>query len=308
MIGVKAIGTYIPKRKIENRTKLKTHHITEDFLFDKIGIYAVSRKEEMESTSDLCIRAFENLLNSKDDAGSLDVDCVCVCTQNGDYRLPQTSAILQARLGIASECATFDISLGCSGYIYSLQIMKTFMEFNGLKQGLLFTCDPYSRIIDPNDKNTDLLFGDAATVTLLEKNPTFYIGKGVYDTDGENHTALIKKEDEYLYMDGRRIFNFVLRSAPPNIRKCLKANNVEIEEVDLFLFHQASKYLIDNLVRRMKLESEKVPFAIHNYGNTVSSSIPIVLKDYLDHEQIEKMILCGFGVGLSIGSLVLRRS
>ena len=116
MIGVKAIGINIPERKINNRTKIKKHHITEDFLLNKIGISSVSRKEETELASDLCVRAVQGLLNSQNDFGLFDVDCICVCTQNGDYRLPQTSAILQAKIGITSDCATFDISLGCSGY------------------------------------------------------------------------------------------------------------------------------------------------------------------------------------------------
>jgi len=214
---------------------------------------------------------------------------------------------VHAKLSFENDCAAFDISLGCSGYVYSLLVMKSFMEANDLKHGILFTCDPYSPILDPDDKSTELLFGDAATATLLCENPVLEIGKGVFGTAGEFHKALIKRKNERLHMDGRLIFNFVMRHVPANVSKCLQANDLSINDIDMFLFHQASKYVIDNLAKRMRINPKKLPFEIQDYGNTVSSSIPIILKKYSDDNQAEVFLLTGFGVGLSVASLILRR-
>jgi 3-oxoacyl-[acyl-carrier-protein] synthase-3 len=191
--------------------------------------------------------------------------------------------------------------------VYALHIAKDFMEANGLQRGLLFTSDPYSDIVDPNDKNTDLIFGDAATVTLLSNNPKFEIGKGAFVTDGSAYEKLIKRKDEYLYMDGRGIFNFVMRNTPDVVESCLQKNNTFKEDVDIFIFHQASKYVIENLTRRMKIAEDKVPFTIADYGNTVSSSIPIILEGYLRSTSEQNIIICGFGVGLSLAASLVRR-
>lgn len=308
MIGISQIGIYIPECRVDNRKKVERHNVTEDFLVNKIGIRFVSVKAPSDATSDLCVYAFRELKAQNGEFDERAVDCLCVCTQNGDYRLPQTSSIVHNKLGLPSECASFDISLGCSGYVYSLTLMKSFMEANELKCGVLFTCDPYSTIIDPDDRNTDLLFGDAATATLLRREFTLRIGKGVFETDSENFQALIKRKDEKLIMDGRTIFNFAMRHVPLNVGRCLELNSSKTEDVDLFLFHQASKYVVENIKKRMKLDTGKVPFGIIDYGNTVSSSIPILLKEYLGNKEVMNIMLTGFGVGLSIGSVLLRRA
>ncbi|MBW1740285.1 MAG: ketoacyl-ACP synthase III [Deltaproteobacteria bacterium] len=307
MIGIKNIGVYIPGNKVSNATRLEKFDITEDFIEKKVGIHTLSRKEATEFASDLCVKSFDDLLARESSLDPGRIDCVCVCTQNGDYQLPHTSAVVQGKLNLHGDCAAFDISLGCSGYVYSLLVIKSFMEANDLNCGILFTSDPYSQILDPDNKNTELLFGDAATATLLAEDASLEIGKGVFYTDGRSHGALIKREGERLYMDGREIFNFILRHVPSNIKKCLKANGASMDDIDMFLFHQASKYVIDNLIKRMRLDSQKVPFAIKEYGNTVSSTIPIMLKQYLNYEQLNTFLLSGFGVGLGVASLVLGR-
>jgi 3-oxoacyl-[acyl-carrier-protein] synthase-3 len=307
MIGIKNIGNYIPENKIDNTTRLRQFGITKDFIENKLGIRRLSRKDSTESTSDLCVKSFQDLEVKETGFHRELIDCICVCTQNGDYILPQTSAVVHDKLRFSNDCAAFDISMGCSGYVYSLLVMKNFMEANELKYGILFTCDPYSLILDPGDKSTELLFGDAATATLFCENPVLEIGKGVFGTAGEFHKALVKKENEKLYMDGRVIFNFVMRHVPPNVSKCLQTNGVSIADIDIFLFHQASKYIHDNLVSRMRIAAKKVPFQIQDCGNTVSSSIPIILIKYLNEKQVREFLLTGFGVGLSVASLILRR-
>ena len=210
------------------------------------------------------------------------IDLISVCTQNGDYNIPHTSAILHQKLGAKKECATFDISLGCSGYVYSLDIVASFMEKNNYKNALLFTADPYSNILDKEDKNTNLIFGDAASVTLMSCNPKFEVKNSIYHSFGDMYETLIKRDNQPLFMDGKMIFNFTLMNVPEVIKKTFEANDIEQEEIDKFIFHQANKYMVSKLVKRLKVNSEKVPVKISDYGNTVSSSIPIILSDYLD--------------------------
>lgn len=307
MIGINNIGCHIASERISNIEKAEKHGVTHDFIMEKIGIASVARKKASEKASNLCSLAYADLLARVNESTLDDIEFLCVCTQNGDYQLPQTSAILQSKLEISKRCAAFDISLGCSGYVYSLHIAKSFMESCGHKKGLLFTSDPYSEIIDPNDKNTDLLFGDGATATMLTDNAVFDLGNGVFETDGKMFEHLIKRDNKKLVMNGRGIFNFAMIHVPNIVSKCLKANALRKEEIDLFLLHQASKYIIDNLCRRMKLEPEKTPFVIKDYGNTISSSIPMVLRNYLEDTTKQNILICGFGVGLSIASSILRR-
>ena len=203
MIGIKNIGVYIPEIRENNLDRLQHFAIGKEFIDEKIGVLRLSRKNSDEKTSDLCVKAFKDLEAKEAGLQRRSIDCICLCTQNGDYCLPHTSAIVQAKLGLRSDCAAFDVALGCSGYVYTLSIMKSFMEANELKNGLLFTADPYSPILDPDDKNTQLLFGDAATATLLSENSEIEIGKAAFSTFGESHEALIVRQNRILQMNGR---------------------------------------------------------------------------------------------------------
>lgn len=303
MIGIVKIAHYMPNTLADNvKKEYQGKKVDSGFVENKIGFVKVARKAADETVADMCERAF---LRLKADANK--IDCICLCTQNGDYNIPHTSAVLQHRLGLRADVAAFDVSLGCSGYVYVLNLLKAFMEFNNFQKGLLFTCDPYSEVIDPQDKNTDLLFGDAATVTLLGEEAVFDIGKLALYTDGGQFDALIKQGEVPLYMDGRRIFNFASRFVPEVVRQAGESNGIDLQGVDLFIFHQASKYIVENLARRMKLDSEKAPFLAGGYGNTVSSSIPLVLEEYFHSANKRAIVLAGFGVGLSVAATVIKR-
>lgn len=305
MIGIKTIASYICEQKLSNKNRIFNNEVVnESFIENKIGITSISRKNYNEKASDLCVKAFDNLLKKNKDLDIASIDCLCVCTQNGDYNIPHTSAIVHGKLGLNKNCAVFDISLGCSGYVYTLNVMKTFMEANNFKNGLLFTSDPYSEIVNDEDKNTSLIFGDGASVTWLSDNYIYNIGNICTYSDGSQYNMLIHEHNKPLFMDGRIIFNFALENVPNVVNDTLQASNLYYDDIDLFIFHQASKYIIDNITRRMKLDKLKVPFKINEYGNTVSSSIPIILEDYLN-TATEKILLCGFGVGLSIASTIL---
>jgi 3-oxoacyl-[acyl-carrier-protein] synthase-3 len=236
-----------------------------------------------------------------------DINVVVVCTQNPDYSLPHTSAIVHGKLNLPEKVGAFDISIGCSGYIYALAVIEGLMKATHMKNGLLFTADPYSKIINEDDKNTALLFGDAATVTYISEDPIFISGEFTFGTKGKDFEHLICRNNE-LVMDGREIFNFAAKKVPVDIKKALEINNLEVNDIDRFLLHQGSKFIIDFLIKRIGLPKEKTPYVIKDYGNTVSSSIPIMLKDFIFDKSISRILISGFGVGLSWASTVLRRN
>lgn len=306
MIGISEIASWIPEAREDNLDKLKRHDTDENFVLDKIGIRALSRLEPDQYASDACVKAFE-ALQRKCTINPQDVDFLVVVTQTPDINIPHVSAMVHGKLGLPSRCAAFDISLGCSGWVYALHAAVAFMIQNELSTGLLFTADPYSKIIDSQDKNTDLLFGDAASVTLLTANPLWANGKADFLSDGSQWQLLRKNEAGSLNMDGRGIFNFVMTELPKSIDRCLEKNGLTKDDIDLYALHQASKFIVEQLTKRVKINPEKVPFVIREYGNTVSSSIPLVLESRIHDEQFSRVLISGFGVGLSAGTSILNR-
>ena len=231
---------------------------------------------------------------------------VIFITQNPDLNIPHTSALIQSEFNLPESCACFDISLGCSVYVYGLSIAKSFMESNGLENGLLFTSDPYSKIIDPGDKNTSMLFGDAATVTYLSDKPKYTFGEFTFGTIGKESQTFFC-ENSLLKMNGRWIFNFAARYVPSDFKIVLTKNRCEKEDIDKFIFHQGSKFIIDTLTKRMQLDPGKAVFVITNYRNTVSSSIPIILEKEMNDPSNKCIYISGFGAGLSWSSNLLHR-
>jgi len=305
MVGINKIGIYLPKERISNLEKLEKFETTEDFIINKIGIQEVTVKDSNEDVSEMCMKAFQHL-NSKQTINKEKIKACILITQNPESNIPHTSAIIHDKLDLPLDCACFDISLGCSGYVYGLSVIKAFMESNDLQEALLFTCDPYSKIMDYEDKNTSLLFGDAATVThMVSDSPAFEIGKFTFGTFGkESHNLTAGIDGSKLFMNGRGIYNFVIRNIPKDIKKLYELNGVNEESIDTFVFHQGSKFLIDSLAKRMRIDPNKMKFSAKNYGNTVSSSIPLLLEE-LNPSENKKIVISGFGVGLSWSSTIL---
>jgi len=304
-VGIESIAYYIPDNYKSNFNFKEEFEIDDYFIVEKIGVKRVSQKLDTEDTSDLCIKAWESLRQNSA-IEKEEIDCVIVVTQNPDNNIPHVSAKVHEALDLKENCACFDISLGCSGFVYALSVIESFIETNNFKKGLLFTADPYSKIIDRKDKNTALLFGDAAAVTVVGQKPIFCSGKYTFGTIGKMHRELICN-NSLLYMNGRSIFDFVARYVPKDMNLLLEKNEMRMDSIDLFLFHQGSKYIIDTLVKRLKISAEKAPFLANEYGNTVSSTIPIMLSDFLDNHAYTNIVICGFGVGLSWSSCVLKR-
>ena len=236
------------------------------------------------------------------------IKSIVLCTQNPEFNgLPHNSAIIQSKLKKISnyfdnDIACLDISHGCSGYIYSLKTIENFLKEGEL--GLIFTCDPYSKIIKTGDYNTELLFGDASSVSLVQKTKKIKSSYYFY-TDGDFAKSLMNNKDG-LYMDGRNILNFCMENVPNALNKILKENKVKISEVNKFFFHQGSRFIIQSLRKKLNISEKKMPFNISNIGNTVSSSIPMTIEEFGLKKVKKPYIICGFGVGLSVSICLIK--
>jgi 3-oxoacyl-[acyl-carrier-protein] synthase III len=306
-IRIKGVAGYVPSGTVDTLERGAKFGYGLDFLEGKLGTRTLALRGEDEQASDLCVGAFRALM---DRGFQLDgVGLVVVCTQTPDgHGIPHTSAVVHAKLDLPEHCACFDISLGCSGYVYGLSVVTAFMEANAINRGLFFTSDPYSTIIDPNDQATSLLFGDAATVTLLEAGSEGWVLSDViFGTKGKDGDAIHNREGK-LSMDGRAVFNFAMTTVPKQINELLNRRNLTIEEVDRVVLHQGSRYIVDKLRERMKLPEEKVPVHLAGLGNTVSSAIPLTLEAVLAKGcGLKRVLISGFGVGLSYASGLLER-
>ncbi len=282
-------------------------------------------------TSDLCAAAAERLLTELN-WDRQTIDGLIFVSQTPDYVLPATACSLHGRLNLSKTCASFDINLGCSGYIYGLWLAASMISSGGCNRVLLLVGDTISRIASPFDRAVSPLFGDAGTATALERaaesNPLcFQLG-----TDGTGSQNLIVpaggfrrprsiktaertpreggniRSDEDLYMNGGEIFAFTLREIPSLILGICKDAGWRIEDVNSFLFHQANRFMLQHLAKKMKLPTHKMVIALENFGNTSSASIPLALTQCLSARlKFEKMrlVLAGFGVGYSWGAVSL---
>ena len=311
---IEKLEYYLPSKIITNKYLNEVCGIDAEFLETKIGIKKRHIAEQEETISDMSVKAGE-LLFERNDVKKEDIELLLLCTQHADYKLPTTACVVQDRLGLPTSCAVFDINLGCSGFVYSLGIAGNFIKTGQMKNALVIMADQYSKSIDYNDKNTASLFGDAATAILLSASDK---NNGIiditYGTDGSNYDKLIiynsgiKKDAEKpscLYMNGREIFKFSTRVVPNSIYQLLERNNLQKSDIKYFIFHQANQYMLNEIKNRLELTDEQMIIDMEDYGNTVSSTIPIAYKNLLSNNKLQqgdKIVFCGFGVGLSWAS------
>jgi 3-oxoacyl-[acyl-carrier-protein] synthase-3 len=302
-VRIAGIGGYIPARRESNTERLADFELNESFLSTKLGIWSRAVKESEEGISDLCVGAFQDL-DADLAVPRSDIQLCCVVTQNPDLEIPHTAALLHHQLGLARSCMTFDISQGCAGYACGLAIAISVMDRLGLDRALIFTCDPYSKIVDRRDKSTALIFGDAASVSYCSRGGDGY---ALLDADFGTApgTASCLVSDGVLKMDGSAVLMNATREVPSSIRALLDRNGRTIDDIDQFLLHPGSKRVIDLIRKDLKLDSSKVPFEIAEYGNTVSSSIPLMLRHRLRERKYRRLVLSGFGVGFSWGSCLI---
>lgn len=278
-------------------------------------------------TSDLCFAAAESLLASSQVERNT-IDTLVFVSQTPDYVLPATSCSLHGRLKLEKKCASFDVNLGCSGYIYGLWLASNLIAGGGAKRVLLLAGDTITRIAAPKDRAVALLFGDAGTATLLESDPEAPPMSFVLGTDGQGIENLIVpaggfryprseesgvhtereggniRSDENLYMNGPEIFTFTLKEVPSMVKSLV----TDYDAIDAVVMHQANKFMLDYIAKRLKIPKEKHILALENFGNTSSASIPLAMTVAL-HNQLRtsplNLLLAGFGVGYSWGAVTL---
>lgn len=315
----------VPPRRIENEHFLDRFG---DKVHDVVKMTGVKTRHWVEdgvTTSDLCAAAAERMF---DRLGweRASVDGLIFVSQTPDYRLPATSCILQDRLGLRTGILAFDVSLGCSGYPYSLWLAMMMIQTGAAKRILLAVGDTSSIMNDSEDRGTALLFGDAGTVTAVEAtapgaDPAFFI----LGTDGQGADNLIVAEGAFrkreatgklagrqldkLFMDGGEVFNFTLKAVPALVKDTLAAAGNQVEDYDMFLLHQANAFMIRHLAKKAKLPPEKVPINIDRYGNTSSATLPLLMTtDVADDLATgdRQVAMFGFGVGYSWASASMR--
>ena len=326
---IKAISYYLPERIVTNEQLVEEFpEWSVDKIAKKVGINERHIAGEDETAGDLAFRAAEKLIleNSVDKES---IDFMLLCTQSPDYFLPSTSCIIQNKLGLSTKCGAFDFNLGCSGYEYGLAVAKGLI-FSGIaKNILLLTAETYNKHIHPKDKGNRTIFGDGASASLISTEGFARIGDFVLGSDGSGYDRLIHKSgamrnsqplndlhfdennnpqsSDYLFMDGKAIFDFTSDVVPPMIEEVLAKSELTKEDVNLFVFHQANKYMINYLRKLMEIDKDKFYVFMENVGNTVSSTIPIALCEAQKESKLHgNVVLAGFGVGLSYGATVLK--
>lgn len=326
---IKAISYYLPETVLYNEELVQEFpEWTVDKIANKVGVNERHIAGEDETASDLAVKAALQLFNESNIERSC-IDFVLFCTQSPDYFLPSTSCIIQDRLGLPTHVGALDYNLGCSGYVYGLSLAKGLILAGIAKNVLLLTAETYTKHLHPRDKGNRTIFGDAATASIISTEGFAEIGNFSLGTDGKGAENLIIKtgasrnrnrvEDlqfdengnplssDYLYMNGSEIFNFTLDAVPPLVRDTLLKNDSEMKDIDLFVFHQANKYMINFLRKKLKIEEEKFYVFLENVGNTVSSTIPIALYEAKKENRLTgNVLLAGFGVGYSWGGVILK--
>lgn len=321
---IAGVVSCVPPRVVDN------DHFEERFgdkVADVVKMTGVKTRRWVDpgvTTSDLCTRAAERLLDTLDWSRD-SIDAVVFVSQTPDYRLPATACLLQNRLGLRVGISALDVSLGCSGYVYGLWLSMMMVQTGAAKRVLLAVGDTSSIMNDPDDRSTVLLFGDAGTATAIEASDEGAAARFVLGSDGSGAEALIVPKGAFrrpeegsrfadypgdtLYMDGGEVFNFTLKAVPPLIRAAIEADERQVEDYDLFLLHQANTFMIKHLAKKAKLPAEKVPINIDRFGNTSSATLPLLMTD-VAAEQLRnsacRILLCGFGVGLSWGAASLQ--
>jgi len=329
-IFIKAVSYYLPERLLSNEMLSEIHpEWSIDKISSKTGIKLRHIAADNEFVSDLAIKAAKSMMDEYCISSS-SIDFILLCTQSPDYLLPTTACLIQHSLNIPSTAGALDFNLGCSGYIYGLSIAKGLIAGNVAENVLLITSETYSKYIHPDDKSNRTIFGDGATASLISKQGFAEIKDFILGTDGSGAPNLIVKQggsrlpmksnetfvdsygnvhsDANLFMNGPEIFTFTGQAVPALVQNTIKKNNLSFEDIDGFIFHQANLFMLNFLKKKIKIEDKKFFVFIEECGNTVSSTIPIALKEakkvgFLKGKK--NILLAGFGVGYSWGGVII---
>jgi 3-oxoacyl-[acyl-carrier-protein] synthase-3 len=323
-VVLRGVVSAAPKRVVDNsafNARFGETSVAE--VVKMIGVEERRIADPEQTTADLCFEAAKVLIERLGWPAD-SIDGLIFVSQTPDYRLPATACSLHGRLGLASHCQALDVALGCSGYVYGLWLAATLVKA-GLKRVLVLAGDTSSRLVDQRDRSTAILFGDAGSATALEAAPAappmhFRLG-----SDGAGARHLIIPEGAYrtgetddrwgedidptcLYMDGAEVFAFTLRAVPQLVRDTLEDAGLDPQDVDAYALHQANRFMLRHLAKKIGAGEERVPINIEKFGNTSSATIPLLLTTTLSDRITQgpsRLMLVGFGVGFSWGAALI---
>jgi 3-oxoacyl-[acyl-carrier-protein] synthase-3 len=319
--AIQAIEYYLPPAVLTNeQLAVDFPDFSADKIFVKTGIRERHIASADQFSSDMAILSANRMFDNQK-INRIDVDFLIFCTQTPDYLLPTTACMIQDRLGLKKTIGSLDVNLGCSGFVYGLSIAKGLIESKQVKNVLLLTADTYSKLMERTDKSVRTLFGDGAAATLVANVSAHSqcITPVMFGTDGSGWMNLCvrgrgvrsyeeKGADPYLRMQGPEIFSFTLDAVPKLITELLLRENLAILDIDMFVFHQANYYILEHLRKKIGIPADKMLLSMDFCGNTVSSTIPIALKEAQNHQKLvncHKVMLVGFGVGYSWAAAIV---
>ena len=325
---------YLPKIDYSNRNLTsKTKDLEAiNLIIDKVGIDRKFAAEKKEFSTDLAVEAATKILNKNPELRN-DIDFIIFCTQSPEHILPSGSGFIQKSLFPEKFIGAIDVSLGCSGFVYCLSIAQSLIQSCAAKKILLLTADTYSKYISSENTSVRAIFGDGASATVIQASDTQEVsnyqfdygtdGRGIYDLIvpgiGLKSTSQIKNEivrpqflekikDRELYMNGPKIFSFGLKAVPITIRETLKKNKITMDDIDIFILHQANKFMLNSIRKKLDISEDRFYIGLSDRGNTTSSTIPIAMHDAIKEKIVKKnmkVLICGFGVGLSWATSVI---
>ena len=330
-IGITGVAACVPKQKIVNAECAGFFTLEEvQSAIQKTGVAERRVVDDRTCASDLCCAAAEALLEEMT-ADRNEIDVLIFVSQTPDYRMPITGTILQHRLGLDQTTAAFDINLGASGYVYALALAYSFAQQESIRKVLLLDGETRTKVYSFKDKATGLLCGDGGSATIVEKidhdNPTYFslnsdgagsriiwIKGGGYRHPSSAETLREKehkdgsiRSDEQVAVDVAGFFNFAIREIPADMVNIFEYAGENYESIDFYLFHQADKFLNDQIAKKMKIPQDKLPYSIHKFGNTSSVSIPLTMVSEISDELRQdknRLFMAGFGAGLSWASAI----
>ncbi|HQK69332.1 MAG TPA: ketoacyl-ACP synthase III [Bacteroidales bacterium] len=331
-VGISGLAAAVPQ-KIINNYKHDLYFNKDDIqeVIDKIGVRERRFADDNTCSSDLCFAAAEKLINEMN-IDRNEIDLLLFISQTPDYRMPATSVLLQNRLQLSTSTITFDISLGCSAFLYGLSVAYSMLTAGGIRKALVLDGETRSKVYSQKDRKTAFLFGDGGVAALVERGEQYSSSWFSLNSDGSRE-SLIKipaggyrkmsscetvtekvvdehgniRSEEQGYMNGADVFNFVIREVPRDFDRLIEFAGVERNSIDYFIFHQANSYINGFLARKLRLPEERIPTTIHKYGNTSSVSIPLTIVSELSGKLNgqKRILLSGFGVGLTWGTAII---
>ena len=332
--GIEGIGYSLGALTVTNaQLQAENPHWDMSKTVERTGVSSRPIAAEGETALDLAIQATADVLQRLQITAE-DIDALVFCTQTPDHVLPPNSVLLHGRLGMLPSVMAFDITHACSGFVYGLGIARSLVMSGTARRVLVVTADTYSRLVHPLDRSIRPLFGDGAAATVVSaQQPRLRVVDASFGTSGKNAERFIVKNggarhaaavgstsvepdrsgriysDDHIRMDGIGLLSFFNNAVPTAVREMLDKHELAVSDVSLFVFHQASRLALDGISRALQIPEQKMIFDMEDTGNLVSASIPVVLAKLIDKGVVtegQTIVLCGFGVGLSWATVLIK--